>query len=644
MGACFEDKTKKSVKVNQKKYPTNNLNSNVKNISSSNLNENNQKQSNENKQQDINIKIQNKSKNVQQNYGPNTNVPLEISKFNKGNNNVNLNNNTNNQNNNNNPNNNNQNILNNTNTQSNNNNSNNAIIFNNESNIDNNKIKEESENIKKSILKLKSAEKNNLHIQKTLFEKTFNCKYKIVLKITIKKVSSKSNFEIRLTLHKKNDISADYLTSQESEKLTIDKYQVVTFNEDFILDYYFNVIQPLYINITRNRFEENLKINLADIIGKPRQTLFHSFPDYECAIEAKMHSEIKKQVQFLVGLYGDLKEKNIFYNIKYLGNRYDDKKNDIVYTSDVGKNDNEIIFKQIELPFEKISEDEKIEDNLIQIEFYNKNNGNDEELGKEKFSIEQLLNNEENEFKLQDDIKAKIACKRKNFFNLLEYFYNGFNLITTFCIDFSTNSLIHTNKQNFENLLQTFLDTLLPYNGDKFFYCYSYGFKLIKTQKEYINEIFPLNRKSPSIEMSDVITYFEKGFKKFESSSKKNDLGLIIKNINDKIKENYDLEDKQYNLFIIFASYDIDDIDNFMNQLIETSKLNISIVIIPIGNGSFTKTKNIIKSLNEGILKRNCVKFLEMNNNSVEMVKNSLIDIPDSMIDFFCDNNILPTN
>ena len=144
--------------------------------------------------------------------------------------------------------------------------------------------------------------------------------------------------------------------------------------------------------------------------------------------------------------------------------------------------------------------------------------------------------------------------------------------------------------------------------------------------------------------MSDVITYFEKGFKKFESSSKKNDLGLIIKNINDKIKENYDLEDKQYNLFIIFASYDIDDIDNFMNQLIETSKLNISIVIIPIGNGSFTKTKNIIKSLNEGILKRNCVKFLEMNNNYVEMVKNSLIDIPDSMIDFFCDNNILPTN
>ena len=152
------------------------------------------------------------------------------------------------------------------------------------------------------------------------------------------------------------------------------------------------------------------------------------------------------------------------------------------------------------------------------------------------------------------------------------------------------------------------------------------------------------NRKIPSIEMDDVIPYFEKGLKKFESSSMKNDLGLIVKCLNNKIKENSDFEDKQYNVFIIFASYDVIDEQNFVNELIETSKINISIVIIPIGNSSFKKTQNIINSLNEGILKRNCVKFLQMNNKSIEMVKNSLIDIPDSMIDFFCDNNILPTN
>ena len=637
MGTCFEKSPKRKIRVNNK-INSNNSNTNGKNRTTNNLNENNP---NENNQTNINNKTQNKPKIVEQNNDSNTNRTIKISKFKKGNNNLNPNNNNNN-------NNNNKNLQNNTIIKNNNINSDDAKIYNNDNNINNSKINDdnyESENIKKSILKLKSEEKNNLHIQKTLIENTFNCNYKINLKITIKRVSFQSDFRIRLNLFKENDTSPELLAMQESEKLTIDKYQVVTFNKDFILDYYFNIIQPLNITIIQNEVEENLKINLADIIGNPRQTYFHSFPNYDCEIVAKMHSQIKKQVKFLIGLYGDLKEKNIFYNIKYLGNRYDkDKKNDIVYISDIVKNDKEIIFKQIELPFEKISEDEKIEDNLIEITFYNKNNENDEELGKEKFSIEQLLNKEENEFKLENDIKAKIACKRKNFFNLLEYIYNDFNLNTTFCIDFSTNSLIHKIKQNFENLLQTFLNTLVPYNDDKFFYCYSYGFKLIKTQKDYINEIFPLNRKCPSMEMNDIIPYFEKGFRKFESSSTKNDLGLIIKNLNDKIKEDYDFEDKQYNLFIIFASYDVGDADNFMNQLIETSKLNISIVIIPIGNGSFTKTQNIINSLNEGILKRNCVKFLQMNNKSIEMVKNSLIDIPDSMIDFFCDNNILPTN
>ena len=83
-----------------------------------------------------------------------------------------------------------------------------------------------------------------------------------------------------------------------------------------------------------------------------------------------------------------------------------------------------------------------------------------------------------------------------------------------------------------------------------------------------------------------------------------------------------------------------------LNELLETSKLNISIVIIGLGNGSFEKTNSIINGLNGGLLKRNCVKFIQMNNNNniMEIVQQSLIDIPDSMIDFFVDNNVLPTN
>jgi hypothetical protein len=361
-----------------------------------------------------------------------------------------------------------------------------------------------------------------------------------------------------------------------------------------------------------------------------------------------MHSQITKEVQFAVGLFGNLKEKKSFYTITYLGNRYEANKNTQVYKSDIIQNDSKLIFKQINIPLEQISEDENLEDSLIEIAFFNSNNENNEELGKEKFSIDQLLNKNENEINLINDIKAKIACKRKNFFSLLQFIYNDFHLLTSFCIDFSTNSSIHKDKKNFEELLQTFLYTLVPYNDGKFFNCYSYGLKVLKTKKDYINELFPLNRKTPSIEIEEVIPYFEKGFTKFVSSKSENDFGLIIKNFNDTIKQNSELEDKQYNLFILFASYDVIDGQNLLNELLETSKLNISIVIIGLGNGSFEKTNSIINGLNGGLLKRNCVKFIQMNNNNnnniMEIVQQSLIDIPDSMIDFFCDNNILPTN
>ena len=71
--------------------------------------------------------------------------------------------------------------------------------------------------------------------------------------------------------------------------------------------------------------------------------------------------------------------------------------------------------------------------------------------------------------------------------------------------------------------------------------------------------------------------------------------------------------------------------------------LNISFIIIGIGKGSFRKIKNIINALKENGLKRDCVKFFKYDEMD-EQFNNSLVNIPDVMIDFFCQNNILPNN
>ena len=506
--------------------------------------------------------------------------------------------------------------------------------------------KEEQEKINSVALRMKIDSQNNLDLQikKDSKNLVLNSKFDINLKITIKKVIHKDDFKASVYIFE-NDGEAPRKLVGESEKRAIKENQVVTFNSDFIVNYDFIKIQPLQFTITKNIQTENLNINLADILNKPYQIYYHNFPNYDFEVEAIMHSEIKKEIIFLVALIGNIKNMKLSYSIVNIGNKYEPK-NELVYNSNIIQHDSKAIFEQISLPLEKLSEDENLDDNLIQFNFYKKDNENNkEEVGKEKFSINQLFEKKDKELILNYNITAKILCQRKNFFNFLQYLYNNFHLITTFCIDFSSNNTVHKDNNKFENLLNNYLQLLVPYNSDKFFSCYAYGFKLNKTGESYINRIFPLSRKAEiiSIEIDDIIPKYKKFLTKSTTSSTKNDLGLIIKEFNNNIKKNYDLEDKEYNLFIIFACYDIDDEQNIIDELIESCKLNISFIIIGIGKGSFRKIKNIINALKENGLKRDCVKFFKYDEMD-EQFNNSLVNIPDVMIDFFCQNNILPNN
>ena len=528
--------------------------------------------------------------------------------------------------------------------ENNNNNCNNIINNNSKSDNLNKKNEVDIQDIKKvSILKLKKDNSKSLTIKKEKKDTISNSKYSISLNMTIKKVSSISNFIIYC--YKYDNNSRKRTLIDQSETREIKPNQVKTFIKTFIVNYNFTQMQPLEFIIKRNnKSEETLNIFLGEIIGNPRLISIHNFSNFIFQIEAKMNNEIKKEIIFLIALSGNLKGLKLFYTITNIGNRYDtNEKNELIYKSDNMQNDSEIIFKQIELPLEKLSEDNNLEDDLVQIGFYKTNDENiEEELGKEKLSINQLLTQKEIELNLDNNIKSKILSQRKNFFNLLQFIYNDFILVTTFCIDFSINNIVHNNNDNFKKLLTAFMDILVHYNKVKFFDCYAYGFTLLKTGESYINEIFPLNRKIPSIEITDVIIKYEKFLKKIEKSKTKTDLTLIIRNLNNIIKDSYELQDKEYNLFIIFTCNDINNEEEFIEELQITCSLNISIVIIGIGKSSFNTIQNIINYVKENVLKRNCVKFLKINDAINEIVENSLIDIPDAMIDFFCENNNIP--
>jgi len=502
-----------------------------------------------------------------------------------------------------------------------------------------NKI-DDQEPIKDSdiILNLKKGEISKYRIKKNPKTSFLNSVYDLILKITLKKVAKEGEYSVKIT------DTENTVVYGETEKKNLNQNQKVTFNENIIIKYDFTKIQPLTFRVKRDSSPFNpIQKNLGDIVGRPRQIYFEDTDFFNFEAEVIMHSSINKQIQFIIGLIGNLKNVKLNYTIKNLGNRYEKTNDKLVYKSKILEHDSEVIFPQVDLDLNQLSDDDNLEDNLILISFYDGEN----EIGKEEITINQLFA-KDIEIKLNDNIKAKIISQRKNFFTLLQYLYNDYHLVTNFCIDFSKNNNVHNEQKFFENLVQKFMDVLVPYNGDSFFHFNAFGFQLEKNKEIYINKMGPLSIKRPSLDIEEFKSKYENFLKKIKMLDNKIDLALIIKNINDNIKENFDIQDKEYNLFLLFACNDIIDENEFIEQLIITSTLNLSIVIISIGNKRLSKLENILNNIDyiknkEGTIpKREFIKYIKMDSVIDTTIKNALVNVPDEMIDYFCINNVIP--
>ena len=203
--------------------------------------------------------------------------------------------------------------------------------------------------------------------------------------------------------------------------------------------------------------------------------------------------------------------------------------------------------------------------------------------------------------------------------------------------------------------MNNFINLLAPYNEDEFFYIYGFGFQF----KENLNEVsnmFPITQDidRPSVAMKNIKSTYSNFLDNIKFSKIKTNLDLIIKQFNEKIKDDIDDYDiREYNVLLLFANNDINNEKEFYNEIILSSDLPISVVIIGLGKGPFTKLENVEKNFlnltdnNGNNAKRKNIKFISFKNlgkNYQEIVKKSLVDIPDQMIEFLILKNINPSN
>ena len=482
-------------------------------------------------------------------------------------------------------------------------------------NINNIEVKSESINKIEEKIEIKKEIKENKKIDKKKEDKKAkakgiddrnydvnnfseeDCTCNIKLQISLKNLPDEKEYKIELYEYKNlRKLEKKKTGETESKKPSEDKN--IQFEEDIIIPFHFSQNQPLEFNIKDNP-DIIISKSLGEIVGSLRQTYRQNVEKgFSFEVKAILNDELNKEISFNIGIFGNLTGMKIGYSITSLGNQYDPI-NNLVYESEILDNNTKIIFNNVLIPLNDLAVDNNLEDNLIEINFKDVLHTN--ELGKYKISISKLFENDI-DFDLKGNAKAKIVCRRKNFHSLLDYLERDLHLSTTIFIDFSEveNNCHHkmdNNETVFEKLMKNFLGILVPYNEEPFFHIYAFGFKeKEKFKGEYIPYMYPINKKidSPSTKIDDFKKLYDGFLNSIDFGKKKTDIDLIVKKFNNIVKkdiDNYDIN--EYNILLLFVNSDIFDEKEFVKDLIFSSSLPISLVIVGLGKGPFTKLENI---------------------------------------------------
>ena len=511
--------------------------------------------------------------------------------------------------------------------------------------------KKEEENL---IIK---EEKENSSEDADNFEDDEECTCNLKLEISLKKVNTTKNYYVELYEYKNCNKTDKKKISQTEPKSATD--QNIKFETDIVIPFYFSQIQPLEFLIKNEKDGKSTSIEntLGEIVGSLRQVYKKNIGE-EMVFEVKaiLNDELNRECQFNVELSGDFTGMKTRYKIVSLGNQYEPI-NKLVYESEIMNNSPKMVFNPKAIPINELSQDDALEDNMIEILIIDMNHS--EELAKFNGSVTQLFENDI-DLDLKGNKNAKIICKKKNFFSLLDYLESDMHLNTTFAIDFSETSGTNTHhlvkdETTFDILMNNFINLLAPYNEDEFFYIYGYGFQFKDNSKE-VKNMFPISQESdrPSVPKKNIKSAYYKFLENIKFNNIKTNLDLIIKQLNEKIKEDIDdYEVREYNVLLLFANNDITNEKEFYNEIILSSDLPISVVVIGLGKGPFTKLENAennfmkLTDKNGNKAKRNNFKFIsfkKQGNNYQKTVKNSLIDIPDQMIEYLILKNINPSS
>ena len=498
----------------------------------------------------------------------------------------------------------------------------------------------------------------------------------VSLSIEIKNVDISSEHRVELITKEENKgISRSKSVGFTERKAKNPDDNTIIFQQFFTIPYYFEKQQLLEFRVYFNNNENELiQTSLGSIMGGRGQTLKKKLSNGEdIFIKGNELKKSSKEIVLDIKIQG-----NNLVGTKYrysIVNRGTDQKpdNKKLYDSEVkgvNKNTfdkNQIVFLSCKIPLMYLNPGGERNDNLISIEFSDIIHRR--EIGNYQGYFSNIKNSNHLEIVLFNNIKAIINCKIESHPTFISYLRSGINIGLTIGIDFTGSNghykdppslhYLGGGLNNYESAIRSCGDIVSAYDKEQSFPVFAFGFNFINPclnnfDGKYTDFNYPINcnTENPAIKYIDGVL---QEYRNFITKIHLAGPTYFSPMINDLIFEvEREIEEGQlYNYHIIMILTDgmIDDMAETKDSLVAASFLPISVIIIGIGNGDFTKMDILdadVSPLYDSTGRkadRDLVQFVPYNqfkNNPQQLAEQVLEEIPRQVVEYFQHKGIEP--
>ena len=498
----------------------------------------------------------------------------------------------------------------------------------------------------------------------------------VSLSIEIKNVDISSEHRVELITKEENKgISRSKSVGFTERKAKNPDDNTIIFQQFFTIPYYFEKQQLLEFRVYFNNNENELiQTSLGSIMGGRGQTLKKKLSNGEdIFIKGNELKKSSKEIVLDIKIQG-----NNLVGTKYrysVVNRGTDQKpdNKKLYDSEVkgvNKNTfdkNQIVFLSCKIPLMYLNPGGERNDNLISIEFSDIIHRR--EIGNYQGYFSNIKNSNHLEIVLFNNIKAIINCKIESHPTFISYLRSGINIGLTIGIDFTGSNghykdppslhYLGGGLNNYESAIRSCGDIVSAYDKEQSFPVFAFGFNFINEslnnfEGKYTDFNYPINcnTENPAIKYIDGVL---REYRNFITKIHLAGPTYFSPMINDLIFEvEREIEEGQlYNYHIIMILTDgmIDDMAETKDSLVAASFLPISVIIIGIGNGDFTKMDILdadVSPLYDSTGRkadRDLVQFVPYNqfkNNPQQLAEQVLEEIPRQVVEYFQHKGIEP--